>query len=272
LYRHTIVPIAGGKAMTRTGSRIGVTGQARGASHPGAGPQAGAAFTLIELLVVIAIIAVLAAILFPVFAQAREKARAIACLSNARQLGTAFAMYTQDYDECLAPLATEAPTPAGALVPVTANNRTWWPDLLQPYVKNRQIFRCPNTNSFGIGYSHPLFARWMVGATPPGALALAEIAKPAESVVIADSARVSNLGEPDANNWKPQNAANGTYFFRTPNNTPWYSDPNFGERVISRHQGMTNAVFADGHAKAMKPGAIGFPYPQGEARALWDLL
>jgi prepilin-type N-terminal cleavage/methylation domain-containing protein len=63
--------------------------------HPG--------FTLIELLVVIAIIAILAAILFPVFAQAREKARAISCLSNLKQAGLAFAMYTQDYDETCVP-------------------------------------------------------------------------------------------------------------------------------------------------------------------------
>src|ERR1700738_1075050 len=89
-------------------------------------------FTLIELLVVIAIIAILAAILFPVFAQAREKARSISCLSNMKQLGTAVTMYTQDYDETY---------------PIGCPN-TWWFDLwgntMQPYVKNVQIFRCPS--------------------------------------------------------------------------------------------------------------------------------
>src|SRR5437763_9221105 len=86
-------------------------------------------FTLIELLVVIAIIAILAAILFPVFAQAREKARTIACASNLKNLGTAVLMYAQDYDERL-PLSAEAiPTP-----PFFLN----WHDIVDPYVKNKQ--------------------------------------------------------------------------------------------------------------------------------------
>src|SRR5579872_7481927 len=80
-------------------------------------------FTLIELLVVIAIIAILAAILFPVFAQAREKARAITCLSNLKQIGLACTMYTQDYDETL-PFAWSA--------------QGGWYNLLQPYIKNGQ--------------------------------------------------------------------------------------------------------------------------------------
>jgi prepilin-type N-terminal cleavage/methylation domain-containing protein/prepilin-type processing-associated H-X9-DG protein len=98
----------------------------------------GKGFTLIELLVVIAIIAILAAILFPVFAQAREKARTASCQSNLKQIGTALAMYRQDYD--------------GNLVPLRIPGRAWrsgllgttWPTRLQPYVRNVQIFECPS--------------------------------------------------------------------------------------------------------------------------------
>src|SRR5579875_1263967 len=92
-------------------------------------------FTLIELLVVIAIIAILAAILFPVFAQAREKARQISCLSNLKQIGTGISMYVQDYDETFfqLPYTTDPP------------HLTAWSDLVQPYIKNTAVFTCPDT-------------------------------------------------------------------------------------------------------------------------------
>jgi prepilin-type N-terminal cleavage/methylation domain-containing protein/prepilin-type processing-associated H-X9-DG protein len=89
-------------------------------------------FTLIELLVVIAIIAILAAILFPVFAQARESARKTQCLSNARQMGTASAMYSQDYDETIVPWII----PTGMPRDTARRDRNTWVHLLQPYVKN----------------------------------------------------------------------------------------------------------------------------------------
>src|SRR5579884_4107684 len=85
----------------------------RFAANPGPCAQPQAGFTLIEMLVVIAVIAILAAILFPVFAQAREKARQIACLSNMRQAGLAFSMYTQDYDENCLPQEVHSPISHG---------------------------------------------------------------------------------------------------------------------------------------------------------------
>ena len=88
-------------------------------------------FTLIELLVVIAIIAILAAILFPVFAQAREKARSISCASNLKQLATSVLMYVQDNDETY---------PLG----VRQDWDSTWASEVQPYVKNDAVFRCPD--------------------------------------------------------------------------------------------------------------------------------
>ncbi len=94
----------------------------------------GKGFTLIELLVVIAIIAILAAILFPVFARARENARKSTCQSNLKQIGTAYQMYGQDYDERIAPNSLSYP----------GYGTVWTAYLLQPYVKNSKVFQCPS--------------------------------------------------------------------------------------------------------------------------------
>lgn len=105
--------------------------------HPARRPRSRtrAAFTLIELLVVIAIISILAAILFPVFARAREKARQTSCLSNLKQIGMGILMYTDDHDEVLPPVERGiCPGP----------DAYGWGDLVYPYVKNVQVFDCPS--------------------------------------------------------------------------------------------------------------------------------
>src|SRR5947208_14150442 len=101
----------------------------------------GSGFTLIELLVVIAIIAVLAAILFPVFAQARDKARSAACLSNMMQIGKALMIYAQDYDE-----KTTWFWNAGAANAGKDALAGYWYQLLLPYTKNVQVFICPSVS------------------------------------------------------------------------------------------------------------------------------
>jgi prepilin-type N-terminal cleavage/methylation domain-containing protein/prepilin-type processing-associated H-X9-DG protein len=188
------------------------------------------AFTLIELLVVIAIIAILAAILFPVFAQAREKARSISCLSNIKQLTLGFIMYSQDYDETFPEWRWDLRYSGG-----NNNASSLWFNAIYPYVKNTQIYKCPSdartyneqtnwrewfnngTTWAGIqaiGDLNPVFMGTSsmpgrsvtYGANEPMTYdrgALAGMEKPADSLLIADS--ITTLSSFDG--WADYNAA-----------------------------------------------------------------
>jgi prepilin-type N-terminal cleavage/methylation domain-containing protein len=143
-------------------------------------------FTLIELLVVIAIIAILAAILFPVFAQAREKARSATCLSNNKQIGLAVAMYLQDYDNTYPPQRTD-----GMVTLAAGGKEGTYYDAFLPYEKNQQIWLCPSAepNSNGkAGLKPPAMAYHMNGnvITRDG-LAEAAVAAPASCMLMRES-------------------------------------------------------------------------------------
>lgn len=189
------------------------------------------AFTLIELLVVIAIIAVLAAILFPVLAQAREKARGITCVSNCRQVGTALTMYAQDYDENL-PLNNHSGATASWLVSA------------QPYLKSRLLYRCPSDRSTNWTAPLPGQTRIRLSSyatntylTPGGGfLSLASIQRPSECVYLAE------LGD----------HLTGDHIHPMLWPRPGYQGFTLDPRVeiaTRRHQEGSNYVFVDGHAK-----------------------
>ncbi len=148
------------------------------------------AFTLIELLVVIAIIAILAGILFPVFAQARARARQTACASNLRNLGAAFTMYAQDYDEQL-PLAAYADGRFGVFT---------WHELTDPYARNQAIWHCLEsrvrksdadgrvTTHFGYNVRYlTTMAPDFSNAARHSAVSLAAVQSPTETVLLADA-------------------------------------------------------------------------------------
>ncbi len=223
------------------------------------------AFTLIELLVVIAIIAILAAILFPVFAQAREKARQASCLSNLKQMGLAVSMYAQDYEAY--PFMSS---------PSNFQPRTRWADYIYPYVKNEQMFICPSvpknlvnkqwahdqTRLYGgYGYNYQYLGNSRFPFTAPDAA----ITTPAETIALTDTNGVA-ADDPSKN---PANLA-GTYTIDPPLPSARGSRPGapgqgfYGAGAecggkwacrsvpAERHTGMVTVVFADGHSKAMK--------------------
>jgi prepilin-type N-terminal cleavage/methylation domain-containing protein len=203
-------------------------------------------FTLIELLVVIAIIAILAAILFPVFARAREKARQTSCLSNLKQLGLSILMYCQDYDDTYPINYQDASAGVGtsAQIPLT------WPNRLMPYIKNDHVYACPsdarpaNVDFVGcrpilqsycwnwhLGMDLPAWGYWAV-------VTMGSMVAPAQCAVLWD----------DNSDWI---AAGYGGRFNTLDSPDWAGS--FDREVLQgRHNEGDNFMLADGHAKWYK--------------------
>jgi prepilin-type N-terminal cleavage/methylation domain-containing protein/prepilin-type processing-associated H-X9-DG protein len=194
-------------------------------------------FTLIELLIVIAIIAILAAILFPVFATAREKARQSTCASNEKQFGIAWLQYAQDYDECVPGIRH------------VVNGTTYWysiRDEVDPYVKNKAIYVCPSataSNSPTLSYSY----NWYVGMGSNGVEAhnMSQFALPGQVPAFVDSGTYAST--------------NATYTFSMTGAQAWgrkcvvgdsntYQNANATPKMIEHTDGG-NILFVDGHVK-----------------------
>jgi prepilin-type N-terminal cleavage/methylation domain-containing protein/prepilin-type processing-associated H-X9-DG protein len=203
-------------------------------------------FTLIELLVVIAIIAILAAILFPVFAKAREKARQTSCLSNCKQLALGILMYAQDYDECF----------PGTFTLSWPNDGNWplihWAQAIQPYVKNGQIVLCPSDtpNAWGLSYGASEYV--MPGTRGPFDSSIGPITAPSETFLIFDTWNSAA--------W----CATGNWWGERPCNAGCWGARAAGIRNdgadISRHNGGFNAALCDGHAKWYRGGTADWNY------------
>lgn len=245
-------------------------------------------FTLIELLVVIAIIAILAAILFPVFAQAREKARATMCLSNLRQIGLGSMQYVQDYDERLFPFSYANNGVAyywfGSVTQFTGTTWDQSGGLIQPYMKSVGIQDCPDappmtasfikgevaygTNTYYLYLRHysgdpssPNFENFSGGIVTPS---LSLFDAPASTILIADNGLIP-VGGTTINR----------YTTMLPPSYAQTIDQLYGangETMHGRHQGRANILWCDGHVKSMQ--VTENPYAGGieKANHLGDLI
>ena len=228
------------------------------------------AFTLIELLVVIAIIAILAAILFPVFARARENARRTSCMSNLKQMGLAAMQYVQDYDEFYPAnlVNTTEPAPDGDS---WQNDYWYWPQMLYPYHKSKQVFYCPSSTEPST--TPPTIRNYgantaiIVYPTTAAKTSLASIVTPAATYMLTDSGalRIDR-------SWTRTLASNNYYLpgAGSAGNPCGTSITNArADCQTGRHFGGVNVAFADGHVKWLKSSIL---YTEaGRSNGAWSL-
>ena len=226
------------------------------------------AFTLIELLVVVAIISILAAILFPVFARARENARRASCLSNLKQMGLAMMMYVQDYDETYPETIVRVTTgtPASAMPDGVfwVSGYIFWPQLLYPYHQNIQMFWCPSSS---ISYTGASTSKHVPGNGQYGANSLL---MPTDYVSTVKLASVQSAATTYAfMDWGTYSA---TWYQAVTSSGNVYYMPGMGQIGGScssittttnipdcqsgRHFDGLNVAFADGHAKWLKGSVV----------------
>jgi prepilin-type N-terminal cleavage/methylation domain-containing protein/prepilin-type processing-associated H-X9-DG protein len=223
------------------------------------------AFTLIEILVVVAIISILAAILFPVFARARENARRSSCMSNLKQMGIAMMMYVQDYDETY-PRSRYAVTGAANTAGASPDGAIWvsgfiyWPQILYPYHRNRQIFKCPSANVYDDVYpanGHYGANVLLIQTDSSPAVTLASVQSAATTYAIMDYGTITAwyygayASSGNVTYLPGMGQAGGACSTISSSLTKNIDDCQNG-----RHFGGVNVAFADGHAKWLKSSEV----------------
>jgi prepilin-type N-terminal cleavage/methylation domain-containing protein/prepilin-type processing-associated H-X9-DG protein len=230
-------------------------------------------FTLIEVLVVIAIITLLAAILFPVFARARENARRASCMSNLKQIAMGVMQYTQDYDEGYPPTNYQSPTPpeTGYWTNSGTGKGIFWQQIIYPYVKNEQVYACPSVSRYRTGNGRLLSGHYGANrliVTPDGTppLKLSAIDSPASVYLIMDSGTY-------VVNWNSVTAPSGSFNYvpgmgqfvaHTFSNSDTQDD-----FMNGRHFQGVNMVYADGHLKWLRSEVLYNQASQADHGA-WD--
>jgi prepilin-type processing-associated H-X9-DG protein len=187
-----------------------------------------------------------------------------------KQVGTAHLMYIDDYNGALVPVGIGIELPGGRILDTPG--ATYWPDLLSKYTKkSKGIQKCASAKSFGIGMNHPQLGRWKTDVWGVPICKYNSVANPGKTVCFADTGLIVNFQEKDPDKWYEDPKAENVIVFRTPDNGGYYDVAGSCTRIVNRHVGLANCTFLDGHAVGMKVSKVGFQYPLGDPKALWDI-
>ena len=236
------------------------------------------AFTLIELLVVIAIIAILAAILFPVFARARENARRSSCQSNLKQIGLGVMQYTQDYDERYPFAYSDDTSFAGKPFYSTTYGGPFWQGIIFPYVKSQQIYVCPSSSN--PIPANPLFnGHYAVNQaimTDNSSIAIPQISSTASVYMVMDSGGYrTNFAATVPNGVGGQYLPGQSTVGGTCASSLSSSQTSDCTAADSRHLGGINLAYADGHVKFQNIRTVwseGKAYTADTSKSAWNPL
>ena len=235
------------------------------------------AFSFLEVLIALVVVGLIAALVLPALSQAKDQSRATRCIDNSRMIGAAFAEYADNNHGHFVHFRQKRPLPEKAIVISDNKEYTYWPDLLNEYAGDNNIWHCPccqhgEKHGFGIGYS-----KLMDGSDEDEHQSVGnvdDLADPSQTVAFGDTDVVENP-ESDPDVWQPIDSNKvspvSRLQFDVPASSVWDDLKNAKpRRILNRHLGRANVVFADQHVESIKVSRLGFQKEAKAEQRLWD--
>ncbi len=235
------------------------------------------AFSFLEVLVALVVVGLIAALVLPALSQAKDQSRATRCIDNSRMIGAAFTEYADNNHGHFVEFRQKKPSPKEAIVATNNKEYTYWPDLLSEYAGDNSIWHCPccqygEQHGFGIGYSKLMDES--DGNDHQSVGNVDDLADPSRTVVFGDTDVVENpQSHPDA--WQSvglnEVSPVSRLQFDVPASLAWGDlEKTKPRRILNRHFGRANVVFADQHVESIKVSRLGFQKEAKVEQRLWD--